>query len=198
MPRRFVLASASPARLKLLVAAGIEPEVIVSDVDEDAVRGEDVRSLVLDLAERKAGRVAGLPAAAGALVLGCDSMLDVDGAPFGKPGSPAEAVAWLRAVRGREALLHTGHCLIDTATGERSSEVATTVVRYGSPSDAEIDAYVATGEPLSVAGAFTLDGRSGPFVDGVDGDPSNVIGCSLPLLRTLLLRLGVTITDLWA
>jgi len=193
--RRLVLASASPARLRLLQAAGLDPEVVVSGIDEDAVEAEDARSLVLALAEAKAGVVAAREG--DAVVVGCDSLLELEGEVLGKPASPEEAVERWRRMRGREGALLTGHCVIDAASGRRAADVAATVVRFGTPTDAEIGAYVATGEPLHVAGAFTLDGRSAPFVDGVDGDPGNVIGISLPLLRSLLQRLDVRITDLW-
>ncbi len=195
MPR-FVLASASPARLSLLRAAGLHPEVVVSGVDEDAVAGSPAE-VALELARRKARAVAVLPAAAGAFVLGCDSVLDLDGAALGKPADVADAVARWRAMRGRTGHLLTGHCLVDTATGAEAAALAQAEVRFGSPSDAEIDAYVATGEPLAVAGAFTIDGLGGWFVDSIDGGPSTVVGLSLPLLRGLLDRLGTSVTDLW-
>ncbi|MET9481498.1 nucleoside triphosphate pyrophosphatase [Streptomyces sp. NPDC006638] len=195
--RRLVLASASPARLSLLRQAGFAPEVIVSGVDEDALSAPDPAALALLLAEAKATTVAALPAAAGALVVGCDSVLDLDGEALGKPADPEEAATRWKSMRGREGVLRTGHCVIDTATGRRVSETASTTVRFGSPSDDEIAAYVASGEPLHVAGSFTLDGRSAPFVDSVDGSHGNVIGLSLPLLRRLLAEHGVAITDLW-
>jgi septum formation protein len=194
--RRLVLASASPARLRLLRAAGLEPEVLVSGVPEDGVEHLPPPDQVLVLAERKATAV--LDRAGDALVVGCDSLLSVDGAARGKPASAAEAAARWRELRGREAVLLTGHHVVDAASGASAGDVVATTVRFGTPTDAEVDAYVATGEPLAVAGAFTLDGRSAPFVDGVDGDPSSVIGLSLPLLRTLLARLDVGIVDLWA
>jgi septum formation protein len=197
MGRRLVLASASPARLRVLRGAGLDPEVIVSGVPEDGVDLGDLPVAVRALAERKAQAVAAQPAVAGALVLGCDSMFALDGEVRGKPADDAEARAWGRAMRGRTGTLYTGHCVIDTETGERASDVAATEVRFGAPSDAEIDAYVASGEPLAVAGGFTLDGLSAPFIDGVDGDPGNVIGVSLPLVRALLARLGVEVTSLW-
>ncbi|WP_093803349.1 nucleoside triphosphate pyrophosphatase [Streptomyces sp. Wb2n-11] len=196
--RRLVLASASPARLGLLRQAGLAPEVIVSGVDEDAITAPTPGELALVLAEAKAASVAARPEAAGALVIGCDSVLELDGRALGKPADAEDATARWKSMRGRSGVLRTGHCVIDTATGRRTSATASTTVRFGEPSDAEIAAYVATGEPLHVAGAFTLDGRSAPFVDGIDGDPGNVIGLSLPLLRRLLADLGTPITALWA
>ncbi|WP_371654370.1 MULTISPECIES: nucleoside triphosphate pyrophosphatase [unclassified Streptomyces] len=195
--RRLVLASASPARLGLLRQAGLAPEVIVSGVDEDALTAPTPGELALVLAEAKADAVAARPEAAGALLIGCDSVLELDGEALGKPADAEEATARWKSMRGRAGVLRTGHCVIDTANGRRASATASTTVRFGEPSDAEIAAYVASGEPLHVAGAFTLDGRSAPFVNGIDGDPGNVIGLSLPLLRELLGELGIGITDLW-
>ena len=192
----LVLASASPARLGLLRQAGLDPQVIVSGVDEDALSAPTPAELALVLAEAKATTVAaGLTAPA--LVVGCDSVLELDGQAFGKPADAAEALARWQSMRGRRGVLQTGHCVIDTATSSRASATASTTVRFGNPTDAEIAAYIATGEPLHVAGAFTLDGRSAPFVNSVDGSHGNVIGLSLPLLRELLGKLGVSITDLW-
>jgi septum formation protein len=195
--RRVVLASASPARLGLLRDAGLAPEVIVSGVDEDALTAPDPGTLALVLAEAKADAVAARPEAAGALVIGCDSVLELDGEGLGKPADEEEATARWKSMRGRAGILQTGHCVIDTATGRRASATASTTVRFGEPTDAEIAAYVASGEPLHVAGAFTLDGRSAPFVDAIEGSHGNVIGLSLPLLRRLLADLGIGITDLW-
>ncbi|MEH6378264.1 nucleoside triphosphate pyrophosphatase [Streptomyces sp. KLMMK] len=196
--RRLVLASQSPARLGLLKAAGLRPEVIVSGVDEDALTAPTPAELARVLAEAKADAVAARPEAAGALVIGCDSVLELDGQALGKPDDAEDATSRWKAMRGRSGILRTGHCIVDTATGRRVSATASTTVRFGEPSDAEIAAYVATREPLYVAGAFTLDGRSAPFIEGIDGDHGNVIGLSLPLLRKLLAELGMSITELWA
>jgi septum formation protein len=194
--RRLVLASASPARLRLLRDAGFDPEVAVSGVDESAVVADDPWEVVRLLAELKATTVAKSDPG-DAVVVGCDSLLLLEGDLMGKPGTAAEARARWERMRGKTGVLLTGHCVVDTATGRVAQDVADTVVRFGTPSDAELAAYVETGEPLAVAGGFTLDGRSAPFVDGIDGDPGNVIGLSLPLLRRLLGALDVEMTSLW-
>jgi septum formation protein len=197
MPERtLILASGSPARLRLLREAGFDPKVVVSGVNEDEIAGDDTPGVTRLLAERKASAVA--DPGGDAIVVACDSMLEFDGRRFGKPTSEAEAMGWLRSMRGRQGTLYTGHCLIDERTGLKVADVAATTVRFGVTTDDELKAYLATGEAMAVAGAFTLDGRSAPFVDGVDGDPSNVIGLSLPLFRSLLSRLDVPITSLWA
>ena len=205
--RTLVLASASPARLGLLRTAGITPQVVVSGEEEDGVDHLDARATACTLARRKADAVAARLAGSepsdaaasddGPLVLGCDSVLAVDGEVRGKPGSAAEAASWWQGYRGRSGTLVTGHALVDLATGRRAAAPAETVVRFGRPSDAEIAAYVATGEPVAVAGGFTLDGFCAPFVDGIDGDHGTVLGLSLPLLRRLLAELNIDITALW-
>ncbi len=199
---RFVLASASPARLATLRAAGVEPEVVVSGVDEDQVSERSPARTALVLARLKAEAVAALleePAAgAVSLVLGCDSVLELDGETHGKPANTAEARDRWRRMRGRTGLLHTGHCLVDVGSGRSTAEVASTLVRFADITDDEVDAYVATGEPLQVAGAFTVDGLGGAFVEGIEGDHHNVVGLSLPLLRRMLHELGLDWTTLWS
>jgi septum formation protein len=192
----LVLASASPARLALLRGAGLDPKVIVSGVDESGFSAATPAELVAVLAQAKASAVAARVGRG--LVIGCDSMLDLDGRARGKPKSAADAAALWREMSGRTGTLVTGHCVIDAGTGRQAAAVAATEVRFGTPSDGEIAAYVDSGEPLTVAGAFTLGGRGGWFVDGIDGDHGNVIGISLPLLRRLLAELGVAVTALWA
>lgn len=191
---RIVLASQSPARLTTLRSAGIEPEVIVSGVDEDRITSTDPSNLAAALAQLKCRAVAA-QVDADALVIGCDSVLAFEGEIFGKPGGPVEAAGRWRRLRGRSGVLHTGHCV---RRGEAEFvETASTIVHFADITDAEIDAYVATGEPLHVAGAFTIDGLGGAFVTGIEGDHHNVVGLSLPLLRELVGDLGIAWTDLW-
>jgi septum formation protein len=192
--RRVVLASASPARLAVLRGAGIEPEVIVSGVDESGVLGT-AAEVSTELAARKAAAVAGT--LEDGLVIGCDSVLEFGGEIHGKPADAEVARARWARMAGRSGVLHTGHCVIDAATGRRALAGAATTVYFGTPDAEELAAYLASGEPMQVAGAFTLDGRCGPFVERIDGDHGTVLGLSLPLLRHLLAELGVRITDLW-
>ena len=199
---RVVLASASPARIEVLRRAGVPAEVMVSGVDEDAVTAGTPAALALRLAGLKATAVAGrmpgddLPV----LVIGCDSLLELDGEAQGKPADAEQARLRWRTMRGRSGVLHTGHrvILLVGADSRVAEAVASTVVHFADIDDTELDAYVATGEPLGVAGAFTVDGLGGPFVTGIEGDHHNVVGISLPLLRTLLRELGVSMPDLWA
>lgn len=191
----FILASGSAARLRVLQDAGIDPVVVVSGVDERCEAGLDTATTVAVLAERKASAVAVLHPAG--LVLGCDSLLELDHVALGKPGSAREAAGMWQRLAGREATLYTGHCLIDARSGRSVHGVAAAVIRFGTPDPDEIAAYIASEEPLALAGAFSVEGRGGPFVDRIDGHPSTVMGLSLPLLRRLLADLGIAITDLW-
>lgn len=213
-PVGFVLASASPARLATLRRAGVAPTVLVSEVDEDAEVASarerypdlDCSDLALLLARAKCEDVAARIESDGtssgaAVVLGCDSVLDLDGRAHGKPADPATARERWRAMRGSSGVLHTGHWLIDIrdpadgGSGATLGAVASTTVWFADVSDREIDAYVATGEPLAVAGAFTIDGLGGPFVERIEGDPHNVVGVSLPVVRELLASVGLAWYD---
>ncbi|MGY1715131.1 Maf family protein [Geodermatophilus sp. SYSU D01106] len=198
MSRRLVLASASPARLALLRQAGLAPEVVVSDVDETTVTAARVSEKVALLAAAKATAVAGRED--DALVIGADSLLEFRGQAMGKPADAQDARERWRRMAGRSGTLHTGQALFDVRGGaveSRDVVVTSTVVHFASPTPAEVEAYLATGEPLAVAGAFTLDGLGAPFVRRVEGDPASVVGLSLAALREQLRRRGLTITDLW-
>jgi septum formation protein len=194
--KSLILASASPARRRTLIAAGIDPAVVVSDVDESIVDVPDPARLAGTLAALKASAVAAREPG-GDLVLGCDSVLAFGGEILGKPADPAEAAQRWKSMRGRSGVLHTGHCLIEPATGRRVEETSGTTVHFAQISDAEIAAYVATGEPLQVAGAFTIDGIGSPFVERIEGDHGTVVGLSMPLFRRLLGRLDIAVSDLW-
>lgn len=196
---RFVLASASPARLATLRSAGVHPRVVVSGVDESQVDDPDAAVVAARLAELKARAVAATADPADtAWVLGCDSVLAFDGEVLGKPDDAADATVRWKRMRGGSGVLHTGHCLVDVATGREVLRAAATVVHFADVSDAEVAAYVASGEPLHVAGAFTVDGLGGAFVRGMEGDPHNVVGISLPVVREMFAEVGVRWTDLWA
>ena len=204
--KRLLLASASPARRKTLISAGIEPVVRVSDVDEDALLGglpPEAAEQVLALARAKAEDVAGAEIAAGNplgidVVVGCDSMFEIDGSIVGKPYTADVARERLRVMSDNSGVLHTGHCVIDLATGKSASGVSEATVHIGHLSDHEIEAYIGSGEPLWVAGSFTIDGLGGPFVERIEGDHHGVVGISLPLLRHLLAELGHSVVDFWA
>ncbi len=212
----FVLASQSPARLATLRSAGVEPLVIVSHVDEDAILDRaraasgtpDPAPTVLELARAKCEAVVdsigddtavlqGRPA----VVVGCDSMLEIDGDIVGKPHTAQVAVERWQVMRGRSAILHTGHWMVQVdGSGQAvgaAGDTSSTVVHFADVSDAEIAAYVATGEPLHVAGAFTIDGLGGPFIERIEGDHHGVVGLSLPLARRLAGRLGITWNEFW-
>lgn len=200
----LILASASPARLAVLRAAGVDPEVVVSEVDEDAIAksmsGQHPTDVVVALAAAKATAVAARVSHPDVVIIGCDSMLLVDGGLIGKPRTAAVARRYWRYLAGGTGDLLTGHAVLRRTGGAEAGNaegVECTKVRFATPTDEEIDAYLATGEPLGVAGGFTIDGLGGWFVDGVDGDPSSVIGISLPMTRRLLSKVGVQVTDLW-
>lgn len=202
----FVLASQSPARLSVLRNAGLEPHVVVSGVDEDAVAASlsdpSPSELVTALARAKADVVAETVAKTfpDAVIVGCDSMLSIGGEMVGKPGTPEIARTRWATMAGSTGELLTGHAVIRLDGGERTDEASasrTTTVRFASPTARELDVYIGTGEPLAVAGSFTLDALGGWFVEGIDGDPSSVIGISLPLTRQLLSKVGISVVDLW-
>jgi len=208
---RLVLASTSPARLALLRAGGIEPTTIAPGVDEDAVAArasaqgliETTADMVHILAKAKAEAVLNHPDAAGAIIVGCDSSLDFDGKSLGKPHEPEVARDRWRSMRGRAGTLFSGHWVIDNRnpiSGQlppATGRVSSSIVHFADITDAEIDAYVATGEPLKVAGAFTIDGLGGAFLRSIEGDAHTVIGLSLPTLRELVISLGVEYPSLW-
>ncbi|WP_035756595.1 Maf family protein [Granulicoccus phenolivorans] len=190
---RVVLASASPARALTLRHAGLDPEIVVSGVDEDGVSGTPAEQ-VTELAVRK-GRAVAPRVGPDTLVIACDSMLEFAGETLGKPGTTAAVEALWRRLRGNRGLLHTGHYVAHA--GREATAVGTTVVHFAEVSDAEIVAYAATGEPQRVAGGFAIDGRGGAFVTRIEGDHANVVGVSLPLLRDLVGGLGLVWSDLW-
>ena len=174
------------------------PEVEVSGIDEDTLEADSVQELVSALARAKAEAVAtrrggdGDGGSGNEVVIGCDSLLELDGLALGKPADAADAVRRWRLMRGRSGVLHTGHHVIRLPSGAARTATASTTVYFADLDNAEIDAYVATGEPLVVAGAFTIDGLGGPYVTRIEGDPHNVVGISLPLVRLLLADLGVS------
>lgn len=191
MKPAIILASASPSRQRLLKSVGISPKVVVSGVDEEDSSYSKLspRELVIALAIVKAHTVKekiNYPA----IIIGCDSTFEFEGKSLGKPGTPENAIARARSLSGKSGVLHTGHCFIDTDKGIEISDVVSTRVHFAQMTDHEIAGYVATGEPLNVAGGFTLDGLSAPFIAGIEGETSNVIGLSLPLLRNAINSLG--------
>lgn len=198
---RLVLASASPARLRTLRAAGLRPDVIASGVDETGVTAGGVAELVAELARRKAEAVSDRirRVSRRVVIVGCDSMLELDGRSYGKPETATAAIDRWRRMSGRSGVLHTGHHVIVRGLGQTVAReaVAATTVHFAELSSGEIETYVATGEPLQVAGAFTVDGLGGAYVRRIEGDYHNVVGISLPLLRTLLGDLGIAWPSLW-
>ena len=207
---KLVLASTSPARLRLLRDGGIEPVTISPGVDEELVTqlaldaGEitNTQDMVLLLAKAKAEAVLDHPDAQGALIIGCDSSLDLDGESLGKPHEPEVAIERWKSMRGRSGRLYTGHWLIDNRENSSSpkavGQATNTTVHFADLSDSEILAYVGTGEPLKVAGAFTIDGLGGAFIRAIEGDSHTVVGLSLPTLRDLCIKLGVDYPSLWS
>lgn len=199
MTRRLILASASPARRFLLESAGLRPEVLVSHVAEDGVDHLDPARAVVELARRKGRAVAQqIGSGPAPLIVACDSMLEFEGEAWSKAGSAEEVVERWKRLRGSRGLLHTGHFVLDLATGGDAAEADTAVVQFGRPTDAEIAAYSRTPESLQVAGPFTLEGRSAPWIDAIEGNYGTVTGISLPVLRRLLNRLGTDLVDLWS
>ncbi len=191
----FVLASASPARRKLLQIAGIEPIVCPSDFDESQVQADNAIELVQTLAECKGKKVASM--FEDALILGCDSVLVVAGEIYGKPKSLEIAIERWQKMRGQQGVLYTGHAFFDRHKQKQLTRCGITKVYFADASDREIEAYVASGEPLKCAGGFALEGKGGLFVEKIEGCHSNVIGLSLPLLRQMLAQLGYRVTDFW-
>jgi septum formation protein len=196
MPPRVVLASASPSRRRLLENSGISPEIIISGVDEESPEYSTLspRELVVALAIVKAHtvkrQILDVEPDIPTLIIGCDSTFEFEGQSLGKPLTPESAMSRSRLLSGKSGLLHTGHSIIDTQNGIEVSDVVTTRVHFTEISEKEIQSYVETGEPLHVAGGFTLDGISAPLIAGIEGDPSNVIGLSLPLVRKIFRSLG--------
>jgi septum formation protein len=191
----FVLASASPARRRLLQSVGINPLVCVSHFDESQIQLTDPIVLVVTLAQRKAEVV--LDLVRDSLVLGCDSVLVVGNEIFGKPQDPAEALTRWQQMRGNRGTLYTGHALIDQTQSKQVVRCGITEVYFGRVSDAEIQAYIATGEPLVCAGGFALEGKGSALIDKIEGCHSNVIGLSLPLLRSMLAELSYDLSNYW-
>ncbi|CAB4748960.1 unannotated protein [freshwater metagenome] len=191
--RNVVLASASPSRKRLLETSGISAEIIVSGVDEEDPKLTSLapKEMVIALAILKAHTVAKMVGNQH-LVIGCDSTFEFNGKSFGKPLTPELAIARCKELRGNFGYLHTGHCIIDTKAGIEISDISTSKVFFADMTDGEIADYVASGEPLNVAGGFTLDGLSAPFISRIEGDPSGIIGLSLPLLRKAVNSLGLT------
>ena len=197
--RHIILASASPSRKRLLESAGISPEVLVSGVDEEdpALLALKPSEMVIALAIMKAHTVRNtFPVGDNALVIGCDSTFECEGANLGKPLTRDAAIARAKSMRGKSGYLHTGHSVIDTAQDIEVSDISTSKVSFVEMTDREIEDYVDSGEPLQVAGGFTLDGRSAPFISHIDGDPSGIIGLSLPTLRKIMINLGLEWGDL--
>ena len=196
--RKIILASASPSRKRLLESVGISPEIIVSGVDEEIpeITSLTPSEMVMALAILKAHTVNNASRIEDALIIGCDSTFEFEGKNLGKPRSREKAIARAKSMSGKSGLLHTGHCIIDTSAGYEVSDISTSSVFFVEMTDAEIENYVDSGEPLNVAGGFTLDGLSAPFIGRIEGDPSGIIGLSLPTMRKMILNLGLQWSDI--
>ena len=194
---QVILASSSTSRLRLLESAGITPKVLISGVDEEASEFDllSPSELVIALAILKAHTVKE-NAPENSLIIGCDSTFEFNGKSLGKPGNRENAIARCKELSGNSGYLHTGHCLIDLKQGIELSERSTAKVQFAQMTEAEIIDYVDSGEPLNVAGGFTLDGLSAPFITDIEGDPSGIIGLSLPLLRKMIISLGYSWPEL--
>ncbi len=194
---QVILASSSTSRLRLLESAGIIPKVLISGVDEEASEFDllSPSELVIALAILKAHTVKE-NAPENSLIIGCDSTFEFNGKSLGKPGNRENAIARCKELSGKSGYLHTGHCLIDLKQGIELSERSTAKVQFAQMTEAEIIDYVDSGEPLNVAGGFTLDGLSAPFITNIEGDPSGIIGLSLPLLRKMIISLGYSWPEL--
>jgi len=194
---QVILASSSTSRLRLLESAGITPKVLISGVDEEASEFDllSPAELVIALAILKAHTVKE-SAPENSLIIGCDSTFEFNGKSLGKPGNRENAIARCKELSGKSGYLHTGHCLIDLKQGIELSERSTAKVQFAQMAEAEIIDYVDSGEPLNVAGGFTLDGLSAPFITNIEGDPSGIIGLSLPLLRKMIISLGYSWPEL--
>ena len=194
---QVILASSSTSRLRLLESAGITPKVLISGVDEEASELDllSPAELVIALAILKAHTVKE-SAPENSLIIGCDSTFEFNGKSLGKPGNRENAIARCKELSGKSGYLHTGHCLIDLKQGIELSERSTAKVQFAQMTEAEIIDYVDSGEPLNVAGGFTLDGLSAPFITNIEGDPSGIIGLSLPLLRKMIISLGYSWPEL--
>ena len=198
MSKEIILASASPSRKRILESVGIDPRIVVSGVDEETPEliALNPADLVIALAILKAHTVYNKdPEISNTLIIGCDSTFEFEGESLGKPMSVENAIARCRQLSGKNGYLHTGHCVIDTDQGIEVADISTSKVTFAHMSESEIANYVATGEPLQVAGGFTLDGHSAPFISHIDGDPSGIIGLSLPTLRKIVLNLGLEWSD---
>ena len=199
MTRNVILASASPSRKRLLDSVNVPCQVLVSGVDEELpeITSLSPSEMVLALAIMKAHTVKNeFECGDSALIIGCDSTFEVDGESLGKPGTRENAITRAKLLSGKSGLLHTGHCVIDTAQGIEVTDISTSRVHFAQMSDEEIENYVDSGEPLQVAGGFTLDGLSAPFITHIEGDPSGIIGLSLPTLRKIILNLGLKWSDI--